>query len=191
VTPLELLETVARKLDRLGLRYLVTGSIASSAYGEPRFTNDIDIVVELPEAKVAALCAAFPAPEYYVSRDAATVAARDRRLFNIIHPESGFKVDVIVPPDSDFEASRWARRRALPVSPSCDVYFAAPEDVILKKLHYFREGGSQKHVRDIVSVLRIRGGDIDRAYLENWVRQLGLETEWALITSAEDVTDPR
>ena len=103
----ELLRHIAETFERLVIAYRVTGSMATIAYGEPRFTNDIDIVVQMKPHQVAALCAAFPQPEYYVSRDAAEQAVRQRFQFNILHPASGLKVDVIIAADSAFEASRF------------------------------------------------------------------------------------
>ncbi len=83
--PSELLHDLAGTLDRLSIRYLVTGSMATIAYGEPRFTNDIDVVVVLREDQVGAICAAFPAPEYYCYEQAVIQAVRQRFQFNIIH----------------------------------------------------------------------------------------------------------
>lgn len=135
----------------------------------------------LPAGKVLALCAAFPAPEYYCSAEAAAQAVRDGFQFNILHPVSGLKVDVIVATGSEFDRSRLARGVRLPAGVDFEVTFAAPEDVIVKKLLYFREGGSEKHLRDIVGVLKVQGDRIDRGYLVDWVTRLGLGAEWALI----------
>ena len=93
--PSELLTLLSRKLDELDIGYLVTGSMATIAYGEPRFTNDIDVVISLRLEDVTRFCEAFPMPEFYVSQDAVKVAVRDRRQFIIIHPASGLKVDGI------------------------------------------------------------------------------------------------
>ena len=184
MTHLELLEATTQVFHRLGLRYLVTGSTATILYGEPRFTNDLDVVVDLPEEAVPVLCREFPSPDFYLSEPAAIEAVRGRRQFNIIHPTSGLKIDVIVASDSDFDRSRLSRGRMLPVVSSGSVWVASPEDVIVKKLQYFREGGSDKHVRDIVGVLRIRGEEIDHTYLEKWIAHFGLEHEWQQIVDA-------
>lgn len=179
--PSDLLKHLGATLDRLRIPYLVTGSMASIAYGEPRFTNDIDVVVVLSAAQVPAFCAAFPAPDYFCSSEAAAQAVRDHFQFNILHPASGLKVDVIVASDSDFDRSRLSRGVRLPAGSDFETTFAAPEDVILKKLEYFREGGSEKHLRDIVGILKVQAERIDRAYLADWIARLGLEAEWALI----------
>ncbi|MGF1583051.1 MAG: nucleotidyl transferase AbiEii/AbiGii toxin family protein [Gemmataceae bacterium] len=177
----ELLKHLASTLDQMGVPYLVTGSMASIAYGEPRFTNDIDVVVALPVDKVPALCAAFPAPDYHCSEDSALKAVRDGFQFNILSPASGLKIDVIVATDSEFDRSRLARGVRLPTGEDFEVTFASAEDLIVKKLLYFQEGGSEKHLRDIVGVLEVQGKNIDSEYLNDWITKFGLESEWQLI----------
>ena len=168
-------------LEKLELRYLITGSIATVFYGEPRFTNDIDIVVDLPPARVDALCAAFPSPEFYVSAEAARQAVARKSQFNVIHPSSGLKLDLIVPAESAFNRSRLGRARSLHPAPDYVASFASPEDVILMKLVFHRQGGSDKHLRDVAGVLRISGERLDREYLDAWAKQLGLEEIWRAV----------
>lgn len=174
----ELLRAAVEALERLGLRYFVTGSMATIFYGEPRFTNDIDIVVDLPPARIADFCAAFPAPEYYLSEESVRRAVARRGQFNVIHPASGLKIDVMVPDDSAFNRSRFARRNRLHPAPDFEASFAAIEDVILKKLEYYREGSSDKHLRDIASMLKVSGAAVDREYLEEWAERLGVADLW-------------
>jgi hypothetical protein len=176
--PNDLLRSVVAVFEQLHVPYFVTGSIATITYGEPRFTNDIDMVADLKESHVEPLCAAFEPPDYYISPDAVLAAVRARHQFNLIHVTAGLKVDIIVPEDTDFNRSRFARRRLLPSGPEGDAQFAAPEDVILKKLEYFREGGSEKHIRDIRGVLKVQGDRIDCAYLDEWAHRLGLAALW-------------
>ncbi len=181
MSPAELLQFLVAALDRLGLRYVIVGSTASITFGEPRLTNDIDVVVDLRLAKVGELCAAFPADEYYVSVDAALAAVNGRGQFNIIHPASGLKIDIIVPSDSEFDQRQIQRGVRVNIPPDLAVNFASPEDVILKKLEYFHEGGSEKHLRDIAGILRIRGDNLDRAYISDWAGRLGVGEIWTRI----------
>ncbi len=180
----ELLSHVTSSLDQLGIPYLVTGSMATIAYGEPRLTNDIDLVVRLFPRQVDSLCDAFPADEFYVNREAAMVSVKMSRQFNILHPKSGLKIDVMVADDSDFNESRFGRARLLSVAPGVTAAFASPEDVILKKLEWFREGGSEKHLRDISGVLKIMGSELDQRYLLVWARRLGLSSLWREVSEA-------
>jgi hypothetical protein len=165
-------------LERLQIPYLVTGSMATIAYGEPRFTNDIDVVVALSLDQVDAFCAAFPETEYYCSREAVVLAIKQRFQFNIIHFESGLKIDVIIPDDSEFNRSRLARGVRLSGGADFQAWFTSPEDVIIKKLEFYREGGSEKHLRDIAGVLKVLAERVDRGYITTWAVRLGLEDLW-------------
>jgi len=179
--PFELLKHLVATLESHGIPYLITGSMATIAYGEPRLTNDVDVVVLLTPGQLPAFCGAFPEPEFYCSAEAAARAVRQHFQFNILHRESGLKADIIVAGDSEFDRSRLARGVRLLAGPGFEATFAAPEDVILKKLEYFREGGSEKHLRDIVGVLKVQGDRIDRAYLDRWIADLRLAAEWKLV----------
>ncbi|MCH8923080.1 MAG: hypothetical protein IIA67_08040 [Planctomycetes bacterium] len=171
----ELLAYAADQLQRLGVPYLITGSMATITYGEARFTNDVDIVADFELTHVDALLAAFPDPDYYCSRAAVEEAIRRRSQFNVIHPTSGLKIDFMIPADDEFNRSRLRRGRDIVVDDAGhQARFASPEDTILKKLQYYREGGSEKHVRDIKGVLMIQGDAIDFGYLEAWAESLGV-----------------
>jgi hypothetical protein len=181
--PSELLRLVTGIVERLGFRYLVTGSTATIFFGEPRFTNDIDIVLDLPASRIAELCAAFPAEDFYLSEESVRRAVARGGQFNLIHPKSGLKIDFIVATDTPFNRSRFARSRRLTPGPDFQATFASPEDVILKKMEYFREGHSDKHLRDIAGIFKISGDQLDRAYLEDWISRLGLEEVWSEVLS--------
>src|SRR5688500_18486528 len=113
----QLLSFLLDVLERQGLRYAIAGSHASMAYGEARFTNDIDVVVDLTPLTLRAFCNAFPESDFYVSDDGARTAAAKGGMFNIIHPESGLKIDVIVPRD-EFERGQLDRVVRAPLSSS-------------------------------------------------------------------------
>jgi hypothetical protein len=174
----ELLHFIVEALERIGLRYFVTGSMATIFFGEPRFTNDIDIVVDLPADKIAQLCAAFPSPDFYLSEETVHRAVSRRGQFNVIHPSSGLKVDMMVPADSPFNQSRFARAKTVRPAPGFDATFSSAEDVILKKMEAYRDGGSEKHLRDIAGVLKISGVHLDRGYLADWADRLGTTEIW-------------
>lgn len=174
----ELLRHVVRVLEQAGVSYLVTGSTATIFYGEPRFTNDLDVVLQLGPAQVEEVVRAFPPQEFYVSEEAVRRALRTHGQFNVIHPRSGLKVDFIVAEESPFDRSRFARRRRVRAAADCEADFASPEDVILKKLVFHREGGSDKHLRDVAGVLKISGDEIDDDYLDLWADRLGVTDLW-------------
>jgi hypothetical protein len=174
----DLLRHVCTVLENLRLPYLITGSQATIAFGEPRFTNDIDIVVLLGLDQLDAFIKSFPEEQFYLSRDAARDAIARRSMFNIIHPTSGLKIDVIIPGSSEFERKRFERGRKVRVTPDFTATFASPEDVILKKLQFFKIGGSDKHLRDIAGVLKVSGAMIDRQYIELHAEQFGVADIW-------------
>ncbi len=181
----ELLRRVVETFDQLDLPYFVTGSIATILYGEPRFTNDIDVVAQIPLSRVAEFIEAFPAGEFYLDDERVQAAIRRRSQFNIIHPASGLKIDVMIPEMDEFDQSRFARVRRVEPLRGLVAEFAAPEDVILKKLQYFAEGGSEKHLRDIRGVLRVSGSAVDRDYLEMWASRLGVSESWRRVLLVE------
>lgn len=177
----ELLLFLVECLEKLKIPYLITGSIASMAYGEPRFTNDIDIVADIKLSNVDEFKSCFPENEFYLEVDSIKKALENLNQFNIIHPSSGLKVDVFVSKNDDFDKTRFSRMKKLNVSESKTADFASPEDVIIKKMEFFQMGGSDKHLRDIASILKISSQEIDRAYISVWAVKLDLMKTWKSI----------
>jgi hypothetical protein len=165
-------------LERLKVPYFITGSTATIFFGEPRFTNDLDVVADLTPGHLPQFLAAFSSDDFYVSEDAVRSAIASRGQFNIIHPTSGLKVDVMLPKGAALDRSRLVRRVRVHPAEDYEAWFSSPEDIILKKMDFYREGGSEKHLRDITGVMKIRGDKIDRAYIANWVDSLGLKDIW-------------
>jgi hypothetical protein len=178
VDQVDLLVHAVSVLESEQIPYLLVGSLASGVYGEPRLTHDIDIVVDLKFGNLEALCAAFPAPEFYLSKDAAVQALRTERQFNVLHPSSGNKIDFMISRRDPWGQSQLLRRRREILVPGCEGYTAAPEDIIVSKLQCFHEGRSEKHVRDIVGILDLSRDRIDIEYVQHWVAQLKLTDEW-------------
>lgn len=176
--PSELVGIVEAACAELNLAYFVTGSVASSYYGEFRTTHDVDVVVALGPGDARAFCARFSEPDWYVSEPAAREAVTRAGMFNIIHVGSGLKIDVAIPGRREADRLRLRRRRRVVLDDGSAAWFSAPEDVILSKLEFFREGGSEKHIRDIASMLRAPEGLIDLAYVDTWAPRLGVEVEW-------------
>ena len=177
----ELVRRIVETLESLSAPYMVVGSLASAVYGEPRLTQDVDVVVALPLSDVDSLCAAFPSPEFYVSAPAARQAAAAGGQFNIIHPASGNKIDVMIARQDAWGRSQLARRRRELIFPELPGFVAAPEDVVIGKLWYYLEGGSEKHLRDIAAMLQVSGATIDRDYIDHWSQSLGLTTAWQAV----------
>ena len=177
----ELLQYVLQTLERLQIPYMLVGSFASAAYGEARFTQDIDVVIQLRRGDVDALCQAFPAEAFYVNREAALAAWAQGGQFNVIHPRSGNKIDFLTAVDDAYGQCQFQRRQRVNILPEVPAYLARPEDVILGKMRYYAEGGSEKHLRDITGILEISGEEVDRTYVARWAAALGLEEIWRSI----------
>jgi hypothetical protein len=168
-------------LERLGITYFVVGSVASMAYGEPRSTMDIDIVIEPTPAQLDQLCDAFPDSDFYVSKDAARSSMRQRTQFNVIHPDSGNKIDFIFASGDQWSREQISGRRRLRLLPDKEGFAAGPEHIIIGKLLYYKEGGSEKHLRDVAGMMKMSGERVDRAYVERWVAELDLAQEWQAV----------
>jgi hypothetical protein len=170
------------RFERLGVPYMVTGSTAGILYGEPRLTNDVDIVAALRASDVPAIAAAFPIEDFYCPpEEVLTIEIKrgQRGHFNLLHHESGFKADVYVACD---ELHRWAlARRTVMDLDGLRLAVAPVEYVIVRKLSYFAEGGSDKHLRDIRGMLEVSRERIDRGALDAWVQRLGLASAWARV----------
>jgi hypothetical protein len=168
VTQAELLRFLVDTLDGLGLGYMIVGSHASIYYGEPRFTQDVDVVVELTPPALPGFLARFPRSEFYISEDAAREALARRGQFNIIHGISGVEIDVFIGKDTEYDRLRFQRRQRLPLVPGREAYFARAEDVILY----------DRHLRDIAGILAVSGSGLDLEYVSQWARRLGIGELW-------------
>jgi len=170
-------------LEQLAIPYMITGATAAILYGQPRLTNDIDVVIELHAADIERLRAAFPEHDFYMPPAeviGVELARTQRGHLNLIHFETGYKAD-LYPVGAD-PLHRWALplRRRVPHGDG-QISVAPPEYVILRKLEYFREGGSSKHAADIQTILRVNGAALDHAVLTSWISRLGLSEVWASV----------
>ena len=177
----ELLRFALDCLENLQITYMVVGSFASGAYGEPRLTLDLDIVISATQAQLESLCASFPSDSFYVSLDAARDAMNRGGQFSVIHPESGNKIDFMFAQTDDWGREQLARREVIELLPKRPAYLARPEDIILSKMLYYKEGGSEKHLRDITGILKTSGDSIDRSYIHHWSTHLKTDEIWTAI----------
>lgn len=175
-------------LEQLGIRYAIVGSLASMAYGEARLTRDMDVLVELTADHVAGLCAAFAGPDWYLSRPAVEHAVRQRTQFNAIHTTSGNKVDFIVAKNDEWGYLQLNRRRQVGLAADLTGFAADPEDVILGKLLYYKQGHSDKHLRDIAGMLAVSREEIDLERLAFWAQKLAVDN--ILRTLLESLENP-
>jgi hypothetical protein len=171
---LQVLSEIARYLLDVHARYFVTGSFASSVYGEFRATNDLDIVAELTPDQGRRLASA--ATTFFADEQAISAAIIAKQSFNLIHEQTVFKVDIFTNID---ELAREQIERAIPVNiPGSDqrIPVASAEDVIISKLVWYQKGNrqSERQWRDILGVIKISGPNFDRVYLNRWCNKLGI-----------------
>ena len=180
------LPPVVDALERLDVAYYVGGSVVSSNYGVARSTLDVDLVADLG-AKHADPLVAWLKSAYYVDGNMISDAIARRSCFNVIHLPTMFKVDVFTIKDRQYDRAALGRIRkdtfALE-SATAEFFVAAPEDIVLSKLEWFRLGNevSNRQWGDTVGVLKVQHDALDRAYLVHWARELGiadlLEKAW-------------
>lgn len=158
---------------------MVTGATAAILYGQPRVTNDLDVVISLNDATRAALLLAFPENEFYLPPESvirAEQARQQRGHFNLIHHDSGYKADVYLTGSDPLHAWALPLRRRLNWDGDLALTVAPPEYVVLRKLEYYREGRSAKHPADIRAIREITG--VDETMLAPWLERMGLDTLW-------------
>lgn len=169
-----------RPLNLAGIRYAVSGSVAAIIYGEPRLTHDVDLLVFLNDQSIKQLLELFPSSDFYVPPSeviAAEVSRQQRGHFNIIHVNTGFKADFYPTGRDDLNAWAFRNRRSVQFQGET-VMVAPPECVIVSKLEFYREGGSEKHIRDIRSMLAVSGDQIDKSELYEWIQRRGVQEQW-------------
>jgi hypothetical protein len=167
---------VAKAIEAVGGEYFVGGSVASSIYGEPRATNDIDIVVSLPLGRVNDLVETLGA-DFEVDVDMLRTALLRGASANIFYLPLLTKIDLFALGDAPYDEAEFARRRVVRVRPSGEeLVVKSPEDTILRKLLWFRAGGevSERQWRDVVEVLRVNRGALEDAYVDAWATRLGI-----------------
>ncbi|MBN1494972.1 nucleotidyl transferase AbiEii/AbiGii toxin family protein [Candidatus Peregrinibacteria bacterium] len=176
--PRELLKNIAGIFEKLKLPYSVTGGMAVLIWGRPRFTADIDIVIEIKPSDVKGLVQALMdlSKSGYIDEDIANEIVRRGGEFNFIDGPTGVKVDFWVSDNGEFDLSRLKRRVAKEILGQ-KIYFVSPEDLILSKLRWFKESRSNRHLEDAESVLKISGDNLDKNYLAVWANKLGIRDE--------------
>ena len=159
---------------------MVTGAVASIIYGEPRLTHDIDLVLELSDEDAQKLVEIFPLEEFYCPPIEILILEikRPRRgHFNLIHHETGFKADCYTMGQDELHSWAMSNRRKFEMEGE-PVWLAPPEYVILRKLEYYREGSSEKHLNDIASMIELSPDQINFEDLQNRIKECTLEKEW-------------
>jgi hypothetical protein len=165
------IKDVTDRLDKAGIPYMLTGSLAMNYYAQPRMTRDVDLVVELEATHVDRLVELF-SDDYYISFEAVRAAVKDRSMFNVIHLGESFKVDLIIRKDTPYRRLEFQRRRPVNLE-GWTLQIVSAEDLVLSKLYWCKESRSEFQLRDVRNLLD-SVTLLDEAYLEDWAGKLGL-----------------
>ncbi len=166
---LEVLKIISERLETASIPFMLTGSFAMAYYGQPRMTRDLDLVVSLVEEDVDAIVTLL-SPDFYIDADDVRSAILSQRLFNLMHTATGIKVDLIVRKSAEFRQVEFARRQRVVMS-GVRTWIVSHEDLILSKLVWAKEAGSELQRRDVKTLF---DETVDRNYLEHWAHRLGV-----------------
>jgi hypothetical protein len=176
--PVEVTLKVTDVFEKLGVPYLISGSLASTLYGMVRTTQGSDIVSEMKLEHIQPFVAALQ-DEFYIDEEMIAESIQRNSSFNMIHRETMFKVDVFIPRPRPFLRSQLSRaqKQIFTFESKVSGKFASPEDTVLSKLEWYRMGGevSDRQWRDILGVLKTRLGQLDLAYMRKWGKELNVD----------------
>lgn len=169
-------------LNNCKIEYFISGSVAAIVYGEPRLTNDIDLIISLNDSDITKFIDAFPSGLFYcppMEVIKTEIKRTSRGHFNVIHQETGFKADIYLTGQEKLQM--WALKNKIKINfAGSDIFLAPIEYVIIKKLEFYKEGNSQKHIEDIKNILINSEHLINFTFLNKSVKDLGLEEVWIL-----------
>lgn len=174
------LEKLISILESVGIPYAVCGSLSSSLHGQPRATNDTDIIIAPTQEQLAKLLKSLETG-YYVSSKTAFEAMKIRSMFNVIDNELGWKADLIFRKNTPYQLTKFNRRIKAKLM-GIDLWILSPEDVILSKLDWAKKSGSELQLRDVLGVIKVQWNNLDWDYLRHWAKILGVEKNLETVT---------
>ncbi|MBI3018115.1 MAG: nucleotidyltransferase [Deltaproteobacteria bacterium] len=179
-TELKVLEIVTQKLEKAGMGYMITGSIAMNYYATPRMTRDLDLVIELNKSDIPKLLSLFQ-KEFYIDEQMILEALKHEGLFNIIHNDWVIKVDFIIRKTTPYRKLEFSRRKKVKLE-GFSFWIVSPEDLIISKLSWAKESMSDFQLRDVQNLLE-GVENLDLKYIEKWVKDLALDKPYQKIKS--------
>lgn len=176
----DLLRTVVVRLEAAGIPFMLTGSVAAAIHGAGRATLDIDLVIDATPEQLRRLVESLATPDIYVSEEAALQALEHASMFNVVDTTTGWKADLIICKPRAFSRAEFARRRSIEFE-GTRLWVATVEDLVIAKLEWAKLGGSARQIEDVSALLRVAASQLDRAYLDRWVVELGLGAQWQAV----------
>lgn len=167
--PVKIIHDFAERIEPLGIEYMLTGSLAMMQYSVYRMTADIDIVIELKNEDANRIINAFE-PDYYVPHNRVRDAISRKFMFNVIHQETAFKIDLVIKKSTEFQINAFDRRNKVDFFGK-EIYIITLEDLIISKLNWAKQSFSEKQFTDVENLLM---GEYETAYVENWTDKLGV-----------------
>ena len=168
--PIRILHDFADRIEKLDLNYMLTGSMAMMAYAVYRFTADVDVVLELETEDAKRIIETFE-PDYYVPHNAVSRAISNRKMFNVIHEETAFKIDCVIKKNNDFQKTAFENRQRTEFY-GREIWIITKEDLIISKLFWAKDSRSEKQLTDVRNLIQ-SGTKVD--YLEEWTQKLGID----------------
>lgn len=165
-----ILKDCTARFERLGIKYMLTGSMAMLNYAVGRMTRDIDIVIEASNTDAKAIIDEFE-PDYYVPHGRVSDAINRKFMFNLLHQESVVKIDCVIRKDTEFQKKAFANRKKIKFG-DFEVWTISKEDLILSKLHWAKDTKSEMQLRDVANMLRT---EYDENYVQTWAKNLKVE----------------
>lgn len=174
------LERLIPVLNKAQVPYMLTGSVASSVYGTPRSTQDLDIVITASMTQLQQVVGGLQTLDFYADEIQASTALSNGSQFNVIDNVTGWKVDFIFCEETEYGRTALARRESISLG-TMKVQFARAEDVVIAKLRWAKQGGSARQVEDAAGILKVRRNELDIPYIEHWVQPLGIAAQWSAV----------
>ncbi len=169
---LKLLEKVCKSIEKQGIPYMLSGSLAMNTYTVPRMTRDIDIIIGLKSSEVDKFAEIFK-EGFYIYKEGIRDEVKRRGMFNVIDYESGHKIDFIVRKNSEFHINEFERRKKTGAF-GFDLWIVSIEDLIISKLQWIQDIQSDTQLNDIKNLLE--NPIVDKEYLTEWIKKLNLDT---------------
>ena len=184
------LERLIKKLEEQNIPYMLSGSVSSSLHGQPRATNDADIVIAPAEEQLIVFVKSL-GDDYYVNPDAARDAFKSNSVFNVIDIQNSWKADLIIRKNRPFSREEFQRRQKANIM-GLDAWVVSPEDVILSKLEWAKNSKSSQQFQDSLGVATVQYDHLDRDYLHKWAKELQVDGFLKqLLDRAKKLTDSK